>query len=239
MYSSAFCRVYNEFGWNVYPEVFAGQLLRLLEREGIRAETALDLGCGTGVLCQALAAHGIDARGVDLSEGMIDLARSRAPSLRFEAGDMVTWRTQERFDLITCTGDALNHIFDPDDVRRIFENVYAMLSPGGLFVFDLLGEGEIPDDEPFPLDYSESVRAVFRTVREPGNAVRLSISVYENGALSFEETILEKLHPIEKIISLLRETGFSVFHCGHRLSDEEGADAAAWFVTAGKGREHA
>ena len=26
MYSSAFCRVYNEFGWNVYPEVFAAQL---------------------------------------------------------------------------------------------------------------------------------------------------------------------------------------------------------------------
>lgn len=239
MYSSAFCRVYNEFGWNVYPEVFAGQLLRMLEREGIRAETALDLGCGTGVLCQALASHGIDARGVDLSEGMISLARSRAPSLRFETGDMVTWRTQERFDLVTCTGDALNHVFEPDDVRRIFENVYAMLSSGGLFVFDLLGEGEIPDDEPFPLDYSESVRAVFRTVREQGNAVRLSISVYENGALSFEETILEKLHPIEEVLGLLRETGFAVLRCGHRLSDEEGADAAAWFVTAEKGREHA
>ena len=30
MYGSLFCRVYNEFGWNVYPEVFAEQLLRWL-----------------------------------------------------------------------------------------------------------------------------------------------------------------------------------------------------------------
>ena len=238
MYSSAFCRVYNEFGWNVYPEVFAGQLLRLMEREGIRARTALDLGCGTGVLCRALAEHGIDARGVDLSGDMIALARANAPSLRFDTGDMITWRARERFDLVTCTGDALNHIPRPDDVRRVFENVYAMLTPGGRFVFDLLGEGEIPDDEPFCLDYSDSVRAVFRTVREPGAAVRLSVSVYENGALAFEETILEQLHPIEEVLALLRETGFAVLHCGHRLSEDEGADAAAWFVTAGKGPEH-
>ena len=239
MYSSAFCRVYNEFGWNVYPEVFAEQLLRLPELRSGRVKTALDLGCGTGVLCRVLARHGIDTVGVDLSEGMIGIARESAPSLRFETGDMVTWRSEESFDLITCTGDALNHIFDPGDVRRVFDNAFAMLSPGGRFVFDLLGEGEVPDGEPFTLDYSDRVRAVFRTAREPDGVVRLSVSVYENGSLSFEENIIEKLHPSDLVRFMLREAGFEVHRFAHRLSEEEGDDAAAWFVIAGKDRTYA
>ena len=88
MYSSVFCRIYNEFGWNVYPEVFAEQLWRWLGRKNAAVRTALDLGCGTGVLCRALAERGVKARGVDLSEGMIAIARERAPALRFDVGDM-------------------------------------------------------------------------------------------------------------------------------------------------------
>ena len=233
MYSSVFCRIYNEFGWNVYPEVFAEQLWRWLEARGASVKTALDLGCGTGVLCRALSGHGVEARGVDLSEGMIAIARERAPALRFDVGDMVTCRPEGPFDLVTCTGDALNHIFDPADLRRIFANVRDCLRPGGLFVFDLLGEGEIPDDEPFTLDYSDAVRAVFRTVRE-GETVRLHIDVYENGVFAFDEDILEKLHGVEMVLSMLREAGLAVVHCGHRLPDDA-EDAAAWFVAAAKG----
>ena len=234
MYGSLFCRVYNEFGWNVYPEVFGEQLLRWLSGKNAPVKTALDLGCGTGVLCQTLERSGIDARGVDLSEGMIAIARERAPSLRFDAADMVTYRPAARFDLVTCTGDALNHIFDRNDVRRVMENVYEMLAPDGYFVFDLLGEQEIPDDEPFTLDYSDTVRAVFATTREPGDVIRLHIDVYENGQFSFEENILEKLHNVDDIRSLLTEVGFAIEQCGHRLLPEEGADAATWFFAARK-----
>ena len=34
MYSDVFCRVYNELGWNAYPEVFGQRLLQWLERQG-------------------------------------------------------------------------------------------------------------------------------------------------------------------------------------------------------------
>ena len=32
MYSDAFCKVYNEFGWNYFPEAFGAQLLRWIEQ---------------------------------------------------------------------------------------------------------------------------------------------------------------------------------------------------------------
>ena len=234
MYSSAFCRVYDQFGWNVYPEVFARQLLELLERRGAQVRTALDLGCGTGVLCRELARQGIAAVGIDLSQGMIDIARRQAPECRFAVGDMVTFRPGERFDLVTCTGDAINHIFDPADVRRVFENVSACLDRGGLFVFDLLRESEIPSDEPFVLDYSDTVRAVFRTLREEDGTVRLQIRVTENGVPAVEEDILEKLHDRQLICDLLDAAGLAVLRCADTLLPGSDLHGNTWFITAQK-----
>lgn len=234
MYSSAFCRVYNQFGWNVYGEVFAEQLLELLSRRGAAVKTAMDLGCGTGIVCRELSGHGIAAAGIDLSEGMIALAREQAPLCRFAAADMVTYRPAERFDLVTATGDVLNHVFDPEYLQKIFHNVSGYLNTGGLFIFDLLRESEIPPDEPFELEYSDTVRAVFRTSRLPGDAVRLHIQVFENGVPAIEEDILEKLHDPDMIRAMLERAGFDVERISDALLPDSALHSSTWYVIARK-----
>lgn len=52
MYSDAFCKVYNQFGWNYFPEAFGEQLLTWLHQYQITVHKSLDLACGTGVLCE-------------------------------------------------------------------------------------------------------------------------------------------------------------------------------------------
>ena len=79
MYSDVFCKVYNEFGWNYYPEIFGEQLLIWLKKNGIQPKTAMDLACGTGVLCRILRDSGMEAAGMDFSAGMIDIARENNP----------------------------------------------------------------------------------------------------------------------------------------------------------------
>ena len=61
MYSDVFCKVYNEFGWNYYPEIFGEQLIKWLERNDLHPKTAMDLACGTGILCGLLDREGIEA----------------------------------------------------------------------------------------------------------------------------------------------------------------------------------
>ena len=56
MYSDVFCKVYNEFGWNYYPEIFGEQLLEWLQRNCIKPRTSMDLACGTGILCEICTA---------------------------------------------------------------------------------------------------------------------------------------------------------------------------------------
>lgn len=231
MYSDVFCKVYNEFGWNYYPEVFGQQLLKWLERHCVAAKNSLDLACGTGVLCRILKDNGIEASGMDFSSGMIAIARQENPDIPFEVADMTAYRPNKQFDLVTCTGDGLNHIASVEDIGKIFQNVFAYTAPGGYFVFDILNENEVSDSEPFEMDYDETTRVWFQMTRPGKGQVLLKIRVYENGKLSFEENIRETVHDPAAICDLLGKSGFKVLKCADRLLDE-GGHGTTWFVIA-------
>ena len=234
MYDSLFCRLYNEFGWNEYPRAFGEALLKWLKARGAAVRAMLDLGCGTGVLCETMHAQGIYTLGIDLSADMIAIARSRLPGLDYRVGDMVDLAVDRRFDLVTCTGDALNHVTDLKDVRRMFDGVYAALNPGGLFVFDLLRADEVPEGAPFEAAFADDLRVRFSASRDPDGFTTLLIEGFEGEALKFREVIREKLHDISDICALLRGAGFRVLQCADHLLPEENAHGTTWFVIAAK-----
>ena len=234
MYSDVFCKVYDVFGWNYYPEIFGEQLLVWLERKGLRPKSAMDLACGTGVLCRILQSTGMEVWGMDFSSGMIDIGRQGSEGIHYDVADMITYRPEKQFDLVTCTGDAVNHIPALSDVEKIFANVHAYLAPGGFFVFDLLNESEVSDSEPFEMDFEENQHIWFQMTRPAEKKVHLTIRVFENGALSFEETIRETIHDPEVICDLLKKQGFADVTCADRLLADSGA-GTTWFITARKG----
>ena len=193
----------------------------------------MDLACGTGILCGILDHAGIEASGMDFSSGMIEIARQNTPHLHYDVADMITYRPEKKFDLVTCTGDAINHIPSLSDVGRIFENVYAYTSPGGYFVFDILNRQEVSTSEPFEMDFTESVRVWFQMTRPEENKVNLKVRVFENGELQFEENIRETIHDPQVICDLLRQAGFEVQQCADRLLEDSGR-GTTWFVVARK-----
>ncbi len=233
MYSDVFCKVYNEFGWNYYPEAFAEQLLKWLDAKALRPGTSLDLACGTGILCQILYRRGIAAWGMDLSSGMIDIAKASQPEIHYDVADMVTYRPEMQFDLVTCTGDALNHILSLEDVKTIFENIYGYLIPEGWLVFDILNENEVSTSEPFEMDFDERTRVWFRMTRPEEKNVNLQIRVWEDGVLQFEENIRETVHDPAVICGLLEQCGFREVTCSDRLLPGENK-SATWYITAKK-----
>ena len=231
MYSDVFCKVYNEFGWNYYPEVFGEQLLRWLQRNSVMPKTAMDLACGTGILCGILEKAGIEASGMDFSSGMIEIARQNAPHIHFDVADMITYRPDQQYDLVTCTGDAVNHIPELADVKKIFENVFSYLMPGGYFVFDLLNEREVSTSEPFEMDFTENTRVWFQMTRPGEKKVNLKIRVYESGELAFEENIRETIHDPDVICRMLQDCGFADVVCADRLLPENNP-GTTWFLIA-------
>jgi len=233
LYSDVFCKVYNEFGWNYYPEIFGQQLLIWLQRHNVKPESSIDLGCGTGILCEILHSNGIRAAGMDFSSGMIEIARQGNADISYEVADMITFRADVQYDLVTCTGDALNHICRISDVKQIFQNVYSYTAPGGYFIFDILNENEVSDSEPFEMDFSETIRVWFQMTRPDKDQVNLKIRVFENGEMQFEENIRETIHDPQAVCDLLRQSGFEVQSCADRLL-EDSNHGTTWFVVARK-----
>ena len=234
MYSNAFCKIYNEFGWNYFPEAFGEQLLTWIRQNEVQVKTSMDLACGTGVLCEILHAAGIQAAGMDFSEGMIAIAKERNSEIDYEVADMILFRPEKQFDLVTCTGDAINHIVDLNNVAKIFDTVYAYTKEGCYFIFDILNENEVPTAEPFDLDYSDDIRTQFMITQDEKGIINLKTRTYEKGELKFEENITEIIHDPEVICDLLRKSGFQVLRCADHLLEQEDQHGTSWYIIAKK-----
>lgn len=106
---------------------------------------ALDLCCGTGAAMLALRPLCTEEIvGVDLSEGMLAMARRGLEQQQQESAtalapfdliqqDALQIDFEEAFDVITCCG-AFGHIMPPDQDRFV-ERIHRALVPGGRFIF--------------------------------------------------------------------------------------------------------
>ncbi len=113
----------------------------ILNVEGVKPRTAVDLACGTGSVSLLLAQRGYQVTGVDMSEDMLTVAYDKAQSLDkppvFVCQKLQTLRLPRAVDLAVCGLDSMNYITDPDDCEKAIQRVFQTLNPGGIFIFDV------------------------------------------------------------------------------------------------------
>ncbi len=129
---------------NGEPEELVAQLLDVISRHAPAARRLLELGCGTGAVLAGLGS-GLERTGVDRSARMLEHARRRCPDVRLVEGDITTFTLGERFDVVICVFDTLNHVTSTDGWRDVFARAHEHLNEGGLLVFDLNTVGRLRD----------------------------------------------------------------------------------------------
>jgi len=102
-------------------------------------ERILDLGCGTGYLTQQIADLGAEVVGIDYSPEMIQKAKETYPDVSFSVADASKFSFTEPFDAIFSNA-ALHWVQDHDAMMRC---VYNSLKPGGRFVAEMGGKGNV------------------------------------------------------------------------------------------------
>jgi ubiquinone/menaquinone biosynthesis C-methylase UbiE len=89
----------------------------------------LDIGCGSGEMCQLAAARGAIVAGIDAAEGMIAIARERLPEADLRVGPMeqLPW-ADDSFDVVT----AFNALQFAADFRVALQDAVRVVRRGGL-----------------------------------------------------------------------------------------------------------
>ncbi|MFG2513933.1 class I SAM-dependent methyltransferase [Streptomyces sp. NPDC048584] len=116
---------------------------------------AADVGCGPGHLTAMLNELGLDARGFDLSPGMVDHARRARPALRFDEATMEALPVGDG-----TLGGVLAHYSmihtPPGEVPALLAEQVRVLAPGGLLLVSFFAT-----DGPEPISFDHKVTPAY------------------------------------------------------------------------------
>ena len=106
----------------------------------LAGKKVLDVGCGGGILSEAMAQRGADVTGIDMGEAPLNIAKLHA----LESGVTVKYQQipveqlademPAAFDIVTCL-EMLEHVPDP---ASIIQACYKLVKPGGMVFFSTI-----------------------------------------------------------------------------------------------------
>jgi 2-polyprenyl-6-hydroxyphenyl methylase/3-demethylubiquinone-9 3-methyltransferase len=101
-------------------------------RRPLEGRTALDVGCGAGLLAEPLARLGAQVTAIDAVAELIEVARGHAAGqgLAIDYRAAAVEEIDGRFDLVTCL-EVIEHVADP---QAFVAALARRLAPGGLLI---------------------------------------------------------------------------------------------------------
>ena len=208
----------------------------IIERRHGQAATLLDLACGTGSIT-ALLAGVYQVSGLDISPGMLAMAREKLPSgTQLYLADMTSFRLKARFDVVVCAYQGINHLLSLAAWESSFDCVCEHLNHGGLFVFDIATVSHLDQMASGPRIVQEFAGnyLVIRVLTADGMVFDWHIEVYElqpDGRYRLlTQTVRLRSFPLADI----REALCARFTSVEIISDGNSADAQneerIWFA---------
>ena len=121
---------------------------------------------------------------------------------------MVDFHIEDRFDVICCVFDSINHVKRFSDWKRVFARVRRHLSPGGCFIFDINTERKLERhiaEPPWVHRFGKNLLIIDVTAL-PNRASNWNIKVFEhlntNRYVLHEEDIIEVSYPSGRLSPL-------------------------------------
>ena len=132
-----FAQVYDKLMEDFDYVCYTNNLINIFEKYSKKPKLLLDLACGTGDIAVNMIEKGIDTIAVDISEEMLQVAKSKNENLLCLCQDASELDLFGTVDGAICTLDSLNHIVEPDKLQRVFNKVSLFLEKDCLFIFDM------------------------------------------------------------------------------------------------------
>lgn len=205
---------YDKFS-NFYDAVMgdraktADLLSDFIHENNPEAKNVLELACGTGAILKYLAKD-YEVSGLDLSKGMLDVAKKEVPQAKLYQQSMVDFTIPEKFDVILCVFDSINHLIRFSDWKKLFVSAQKHLNEKGVFIFDINTEKKLErviKETPGVREFDKNLMVM--NVTDAGRGLsNWNVKVFEHKkGKSYElheENISEVSFPNEKILDVLK-----------------------------------
>ncbi|SHK14469.1 Methyltransferase domain-containing protein [Maribacter aquivivus] len=138
----------NLYGKNlawVYDEIYQGFIDYKAEYDFYKtlckthnAISILEIACGSGNLSESFTNDFLNYTGLDYSEAMLEIAKTKFKKGNFIQGDMRKLNFTYQFSTILITGRSTSYLIEDIDIQNTFNSIHKALEPNGIFIFDCI-----------------------------------------------------------------------------------------------------
>ncbi len=211
---------YNKFA-KFYDEVMGDRsnsvsiIIDFINTHNPKAKSILELATGTGALLKPLSKK-YQVSGLDLSQGMLSVAKKNVPKGKFYKKSMVDFVLPEKYDVIMCLFDSINHLMTFSDWKKLLSSSKKHLNKDGVLIFDVNTNKKFERVVKFtPMVMKLKKSTMIMDVLDIGkNKTNWNVKVFEhsksNNYILHEENIQEIAFPRENILKAIKKIFKSV-----------------------------
>ncbi|MDZ5253836.1 class I SAM-dependent methyltransferase [Clostridium sp. LIBA-8841] len=183
-------------------------IINVISTFNLNVSSILDVGCGTGILAKELKNMNFEVSGIDISEDMINVANETTAGIEFAVSDMRNFNLNKKFDMITCTFDAINYVIADEDMKDTMNNIYYHLNSNGFFIFDI-NTPYLYEDKHFGVIKREFDGIHFEQILEYDRTTQIGTTLFDFGNDDLEKHV-QRAYSVEKMDEYLVNAGFKI-----------------------------
>jgi len=220
---SVLAEIYDAVMKDVDYEVWTDYIDEIIMMHHHEARDVLELACGTGTMALSMEELGYyNITATDLSPEMIEKAKKKArkaeSDVHFQTLDFLNIDLDKTFDAVFMVFDSLNYLHSKDELLTLHEQVYNVLRPNGIFVYDFTTPRNSKKAIRYLNDEQDTVndRYTYHRSSQYDENSRIHTNTFDikkigrnaSASSSFREEHQQKIYTMDEIMPVVEESPF-------------------------------
>ena len=128
--------------------LLASNVIQICNDNNINVKSILECGMGSGNLTEQFLERKIDVDGFDISDNMLSIAYNKLidyNNVNILKGDIRTFVSNKKYNLICCFFDILNYIKNLDEIELFLQNAKKQMNENSILMFDVNSEYKLKE----------------------------------------------------------------------------------------------